>query len=47
MNREDRKLWTRIVKNAEDKKKLDSYKQDIRDGIQELEVCLGQVSSET
>lgn len=38
MNRADRKFWIRIVKSEGDRQKLASYKQQIRDAIQEFNV---------
>lgn len=38
MTREDRKLWTRVIKNQEDTAKIAAYKQQIRDAIQDLDV---------
>lgn len=38
MTREDRKLWTRIIKNDDDKNKFSAYSQQIRDAIQDFDV---------
>lgn len=39
MNRGEKKLWTKILKNQDDRNKLASHKQQILDVIQELDVC--------
>lgn len=45
MSRKDRKIWTRFVKNQDDTAKLATYKQQIRDNIQEFGVSLSLYAS--